>query len=117
LRGEDGLVLGDGVADGAQLVEQLVDGELGEAVQLQFQDGVDLLEGEDERGGAGGVGGKEGGVYGVLFRIEGDAGEFGAAEVDLFAGEEGEEVLAASSLEELWRMILMTRSRWSRAIW
>ena len=41
--GEDGLVLGDVVADVAELVEELVDGELGEAVELQFEDGVDLL--------------------------------------------------------------------------
>ena len=41
--GEDGLVLGDVVADLAELVEELVDGELGEAVELQFEDGVDLL--------------------------------------------------------------------------
>ena len=94
LRGEDGFVLGDGVADGAEFVEELVDGELGEAVELQLEDGVDLLEREDERGGAGGVGGEEGGVYGVLLGVEGDAGEFGAAEGDLFAGEVGEEVLA-----------------------
>jgi hypothetical protein len=59
LRGEDGFVLGDGVADGAELVEQLVDGELGEAVELQLEDGVDLLEREDESGGSGGVGGED----------------------------------------------------------
>jgi len=34
----------------AELVEELVDGELGEAVELQFEDGVDLLVGEDESG-------------------------------------------------------------------
>ena len=41
--GEDGFVLGDVVADLAEFVEELVDGELGEAVELQFEDGVDLL--------------------------------------------------------------------------
>ena len=40
--GEDGLELGDVVADVGELVEELVDGELGEAVELQFEDGVDL---------------------------------------------------------------------------
>ncbi len=50
LGGEDGLVLGDVVADFGQLVEQLVDGELGEAVELQFEDGVDLAVAEVERG-------------------------------------------------------------------
>ena len=88
LRGEDGFVLGDGVADGAEFVEQLVDGELGEAVELQFQDGVDLLEREDEGGDAGGVGGEERGVDGVLLGVERDAGEFGAAQGDFFAGED-----------------------------
>ena len=52
-RGEDGLVLGDVVADLGELVEELVDGELGEAVELQFEDGVDLLVAEDERAGGG----------------------------------------------------------------
>ncbi len=51
LGGEDGLELGDVVADGGELVEELVDGELGEAVELQLEDGVDLLVGEDEGGG------------------------------------------------------------------
>ena len=44
--GQDRLVLGDARAHLVQLVEQLVDGELGEAVELQFEDGVDLAEGE-----------------------------------------------------------------------
>ena len=47
--GEDGLVLGDVVADLAEFVEDLVDGELGEAVELQFEDGVDLPVAEDQR--------------------------------------------------------------------
>ena len=29
-----------------QFVEQLVDGELGEAIELEFEDGVDLTKGE-----------------------------------------------------------------------
>ncbi len=37
----------------AEFVEELVDGELGEAVELQLEDGVDLAVGEDERGGGG----------------------------------------------------------------
>ena len=43
---EDGFVLGDALADLLQLVEQLVDGELREAIELQFEDGVDLAKGE-----------------------------------------------------------------------
>ena len=49
LGGEDGLVVGDVVADLGEFVEDLVDGELGEAVELQFEDGVDLAVAEDER--------------------------------------------------------------------
>ncbi len=41
--GEDGLELGDVVADFGEFLEELVDGELGKAVELQFEDGVDLL--------------------------------------------------------------------------
>ena len=44
--GEDGFVLGDAVADLGEFAEQLVNGELGEAVKLQFEDGVDLAQGE-----------------------------------------------------------------------
>ena len=51
-----------------EFVEELVDGELGEAVELQFEDGVDLLEREDEGGGGG-----EGHVDAVLGGVEGDA--------------------------------------------
>ena len=110
LAGKDGFELGDVVADGAELVEELVDGELGEAVQLQFKDGVDLAVAEDERagvvGGVGGgrdadaVGGELGGdaaaeeIDRVLGGVEGDAGDLCAAEVDTTAGEEGEEVFA-----------------------
>src|ERR1700721_624509 len=39
-RGEDGLELGDVVADFGELFEQLVDGELGEGVELQCEDRV-----------------------------------------------------------------------------
>ncbi len=46
LAGQDGFVLGDLLAHLLQLVEQFVDGELREAVELQFEDGVDLAEGE-----------------------------------------------------------------------
>jgi hypothetical protein len=45
--GEDAFVLGDVVADRAEFVEELVDGELGEAVELEFKDGVNLAVGED----------------------------------------------------------------------
>ena len=37
-------VLGDLFADFAQFVEDFVDRELGEAIELQFEDGVDLAE-------------------------------------------------------------------------
>ena len=87
--GEDGLVLGDVVADFGEFLEELVDGELGEAVELQFEDGVDLLVAEDQR-----AGGRERHVDVVLCGVEFDAGEFGAAEVDRFAGEVLEEALA-----------------------
>ncbi len=88
-RGEDGLELGDVVADFGQLFESLVDGELGEAVELQFEDGVDLPVAEDE-----GAGGRESHVDAVFGGVEGDALELGAAEVDLLAGEVLEEILA-----------------------
>ena len=88
-RGEDGLELGDVVADFGEFFEELVDGELGEAVELQFEDGVDLLVGEDERAGGG-----EGHVDAVFLGVEGDAFELGAAEVDLLAGEVLEEIFA-----------------------
>ncbi len=44
--GEDRLVLGDLVADLAELLEDFVDGELREAIELQLEDGVDLAERE-----------------------------------------------------------------------
>ncbi len=94
MRREDGFVLGDAVADGAELVEELVDGELGEAVELQFEDGVNLFVTEDEGCGAGGVGGQEGGVDGVLRGVESDAAQFGATQGDALVAEVGEEVLA-----------------------
>ncbi len=49
--GEDGLELGDVFADLGEFFEELIDRELGEAVELQFEDGVDLLVAEDERAG------------------------------------------------------------------
>jgi len=78
LAGEDGFVLGDVVADRAEFVEELVDGELGEAVELEFEDRVDLAIAEDER--ASGVvrelradaAAEE--IDGVLGGVEGDAG-------------------------------------------
>ena len=44
--GEDLFVLGNLQTDFFELVENLVDRKLGEAVELQLEDGVDLLEGE-----------------------------------------------------------------------
>ena len=82
---EDGLVLGDVFADLGEFLEELVDGELGEAVELELEDGVDLAVGEDEGGAEAGVGRgrwEETGVDAVLGGIEGDAGELGAAEGD-----------------------------------
>ncbi len=115
---EDALVLGDVFADLGEFAEELVDGELGEAVELELEDGVDLAEREDE-GGAGGGGGGAREVRGRCrtWRVERDAGELGAAERDGAAGEEGEEVFAgvgaggglADDADDL--------SRWSRAIW
>ena len=94
-RRQDRFEFGDVFADGAEFVEDLVDGELGEAVELQFEDSVDLLVGEDEGGGGGSGGeGEEVGVDAVLGGIEGDAGDFGAAEGDAAVGEVGEEVFA-----------------------
>ena len=49
LGGEDGLVLGDVVADFGELFESFVYGELGEAIELQLKDGIDLAVAEDER--------------------------------------------------------------------
>ena len=113
LGGEDGLVLGDVVADLGELFEELVDGELSESVELQFEDGVDLAVAEDQR-----AGGRERHVDAVLGGVEGDAGELVAAEVDGLAGEVLEEALAGlGAAEPDWRMILMTLSRWSSAIW
>src|SRR6185369_7712150 len=89
LGGEDGLELLDAGADLGELFEELVDGELGEAVELQLEDGVDLAVGEDE-----GAGGREGEVDVVLCGVEFDSGELGATEVDALAGEVLEEVLA-----------------------
>ena len=91
------LVLGDVFADPGEFVDELVDGELGEAVELELEDGVDLAVGEDEgavdAGGGDGCA-DEGGVDAVLVGVECDAGEFSAAEVDAAAGEEAEEVFA-----------------------
>ena len=73
LAAEDLFVLGDLLADLGELVEDFVDGELGEAVELQLEDGIDLAEGK------------------ALFLV----GELHAAEVDddVFALAPGVEVL------------------------
>ena len=44
--GEDRFVLGDASSDLAEFLEDLVDRELREAIELQLEDGVDLLRGE-----------------------------------------------------------------------
>ena len=46
LAGQDRFVLGDLFAHLLQFVEQLVDGELRQPVELQFEDGVDLAQRE-----------------------------------------------------------------------
>ncbi len=40
--GEDGVQFGDALADLREFLEDFVDGKAREAVQLQFEDGVDL---------------------------------------------------------------------------
>ena len=42
LAGQNFLQLGDQLADGLQFLENFVDRELRQAMQLQFEDGVDL---------------------------------------------------------------------------
>src|SRR6266446_3467708 len=49
--GEDFFQLGDVLADGLQFLENFVDRELRQAVELQFEDGVDL-DGREAEGGA-----------------------------------------------------------------
>ena len=44
-RRQDGFELGDVFADLGEFAEELVDGELGEAIELEFEDGVDLFVG------------------------------------------------------------------------
>ncbi len=44
--GQDRFVLGDALAHLLEFVEQFVDGELREAIELQFEDGVDLAQRE-----------------------------------------------------------------------
>ena len=46
LGGEDGFVFFDAPADFFQFVGNFVDGKFGEAVQLQFEDGLGLARGE-----------------------------------------------------------------------
>ena len=50
--------------------------------------------------------------------VERDADELVAAEVDALVGEVAEEIFAGvGAARSDWRMILMTLSRWSSAIW
>ncbi len=46
LAGQDGFVLGDALAHLLQFIQQFVDGELRQAVELQFENGVDLAQRE-----------------------------------------------------------------------
>ena len=98
LAGQDGFVLGDVFADDAEFFEQLVHGELGQAVELQFEDGVDLPIAEDERGCIACTrcegGAQQRAVHAVFGGIERDAVQLGAAQVDAAAAEEAEEVFA-----------------------
>jgi len=104
--GEDGLELGDVVADLGELFEELVDGELGEAIELQFEDRVDLAVGEDEDAGGG-----EGHVDAVLGGVEGDAGELCTAEVMRLLEKKENRFSRASARDDDWRMMRMTWSR------
>ena len=74
LAGENFFQLGDQLADGFQFLENFVDGELRQAVQLQFEDGVDLDGSEAESGAAGSV--AFDGSELVFAAIELHAGEF-----------------------------------------
>ena len=42
LRGQNRFVLGNALANFGEFLEDFVDGELREAIELQFEDGVDL---------------------------------------------------------------------------
>ena len=75
LGAENGFVFGDVVADLLQLVGDFVDGKLGQAMQLQFEDGVGLPGGE--------------GLFGIEL---GSAA--GGVDVDLLAAEIEHQVLA-----------------------
>ena len=73
---EDRFVLGDVLADILQLFENFVDGELRQAIELQFEDGVGLAS-----------------TVKRLLRIElGRA--TGGVDVDLLAAEVGDQVFA-----------------------
>ena len=72
---EDRFVLGDRLAGLLQLVRNFVDRELGQAVQLQFEDRVGLLRGER--------------LLGIEFRSAS-----GGVDVDLLAAEVGDQILA-----------------------
>ncbi len=89
-RREDRLELGDVVANIGEFLEEFIDGELSEAIELQFQDGIDLLVRENQR-----AGGRKGHVDAVLLRVESDAIQFGAAQIDFLAGEILEEIFAS----------------------
>src|SRR5579864_1645391 len=72
---EDGLVLGNALAGFFQLVGDFIDGKLGQAMQLQFEDCVSLLRGE--------------GLLGIEF-----GGTAGGVDVDFLATEVGDQILA-----------------------
>ena len=112
LRGEDRFVLGDVVADFAQLVLQLVDGELGEAIELQFEDGVDLAVAEGE----GGVDQRGGSRCAYFAGSSLTPASAWSRTVILRLEKNWKRFSRASAREEDPRMILMTLSRWSSAI-
>ena len=96
LAGKNFFQLGDEFADGFQFLENFVDGELRQAMELQFEDGVDLDGSEAESGAAGGV--AFDGAELVFAAIELDAGEFAGLAVfgdgDVLLGEKFEQVFA-----------------------
>ena len=89
-RRQNRLVLRNIVANFSQLLEKLVNRELSKPVQLQFQDGVDLLIAQNQR-----TSGRKGHIDRVFAGIESDASQLSAAQIDLLAGEVLEQVLAS----------------------
>src|SRR5438128_8150774 len=95
--GEDFLQLDDQVANGFQFVENFVDGKLRQAVQLQFEDGVNLFVAEIKRAGPGGRFNFRGADEAVLAAVE-----FHAFELFRLAVFRDGDVLLAEILEQVF---------------